>query len=234
MIATRISVTNFGVPNLIKQHPLAVDAYGNMLDIADGQTGYLVRRLTGGRPGIEYYLGMPLVVSINATRDEVIEKIKKPGVMRLYPVSEDGEEIPGAPVAVLEVSPDEVYHGVDAPHWMRLDRVFDALDRSMTAMEAKDMIIGEVTKSLLENNTALQNGAVRLLDTANTTITVANGIERPDLDIDHIITRVVEEVTSSKEEEPNKQPWFVQLLNGSFGQSLVSIANNVTGRKAGR
>ena len=212
-----------------QRYPLAVDEFGNLLDIAEGQAGYLVRRQSGGRPGIEYYLGTPLIVHLNATRQDVIDKVKKAGTLRLYPVNEDGDEIHGAPVAILEITPEEVGQGADVPHWMRLDRVFDALDRSMTAMESKDVLLGQITRSLIENNTALHEGAVRLLDTANTTINVANGIERPELDIDGLSRKMVSEVQSARGEHAGRDPWFVMLLNGEWGKGMLEFANNLAG-----
>lgn len=211
------------------QYPLAVDAQGNPLEIVEDQTGYLVRRATGGRPGIENYLGMPLTVPIDASRHDVVGRVTRAGILRLYPIDQYGNEIPGAPVAILEVTPEEINQGLDAPHWMRLDRVFDALDRSMTAMEARDMILSQVMKSLIENNTALQNGAVRLLDTANTTISVANGIERPELDTVGLAKEIVEQVKSGQEEQTQRTPWFVMLLNGECGQRIADFATNLLG-----
>ena len=67
------------------------------------------------------------------------------------------------------------------------------------------------------------------IDTANMTINVANGIERPELDVEHIIDQVVEGVSSTKPEREAQAPWFVQLLNGTFGQTLLDLAQGVSG-----
>ena len=217
--------------SLARRYPLAIDRYGSPIDTVEGQTGYLWERVSGGRPGVEKHLGNPLITQLGMTRPELVALLPRPGVLRGIPVDEFHERIHGAPVAEIEITAEEMGHLPEGPQWMRLDRVFDALDRSMTAMESKDVIFGQIAKSLLESNTELQAGAVRLLDTANNTIHVASGMERPELDIDGIADRMVRMVQSSEPKQPSRDPWFVQLLNGEWGQRMVDLVNGLGNRR---
>ena len=219
------------ITDITRHCPLAVDRYGSPVDIVEGQTGYLVRRVSGGRPGVVNHLDEPLIIRLHMSRQDVIERLEKPGIHRLYPVDEFGDEIPGAPIAVLEITAEELGLATEGPQWMRLDRVFEVVERTITAMESKDVIFGQVAKSLLEANTELQAGAVRLLDTANNTILVASGMERPELDIDGIADRMVRLVQSSEPKQPSRDPWFVQLLNGEWGQRMVDLVNGLGNRR---
>lgn len=109
------------------------------------------------------------------------------------------------------------------PPACRLDRVFDALERSMTAIESKDLLIANTMKALIESHTALQGGSVRMLDTANTTISVANGVSRPDINFRQLSEELYTTVKQAERDTPPERvPFTVQLLNGGFGQAVLS------------
>lgn len=215
-----------------KKRPLAVNQQGEFFDTPPDTKAFLLRRMSGGRPAIVYdrTTGQPATVDIDATARDVIEMVNRVCTIRLYPIDSDGDEIPDAQIGILHITPEDLGITEDLQHWMRLDRVFDALERSMAAMESKDMLMAKTATALIESHTALQSGAVRMLDVANQTITVANGVSRPDIDFeavaDHVYRRVKE---AEREHTPERIPLSVQLLNGNFGQAALSIACNWAG-----
>ena len=160
----------------------------------------------------------------NATRHELQRALDDwKGCVRLYAYDEDGEEMDDAPIAVVYLEPDPL--GPEQPHWMRLDRVFDMCERLMGSIETKDMIMGQVTKNLLESHHDLQSGAADLLRTATTTINVATGIERPELDMDAMCERLAKSV-EDKARERNDAPWFVQLADTQLGKSIAEMVTS--------
>lgn len=209
------------IPN---RPPLAVNEHGEFFDVVAGTTAFLLRRVTSGRPAIQYdRTGMPATVPLHATKQDVIQLVNRVCTLRLYALDLEGNEIPDAPVGFIEITPEDIGEETDM-HWMRLDRVFDALERSMVAMESKDLLIANTMKSLIESHTALQSGAVRMLDTATNTINVANGVSRPDLNFSRLGEELYTTVKDAESDKPKEQASFaVQLLNGGFGQAILSV-----------
>lgn len=206
------------------QNGIRIDAQGREIGPIEGQFGWYVRKDSGGRPSIVMKDGAPATLPPNATRSELQRLVNGwNGPVRLYAYDEDGEEIEDAPVAVVYLDPNPL--DVEQPHWMRLDRVFDMCERLMGSIETKDMIMGQVTKNLLESHKDLQTGAADLLRTATTTINVATGIERPELDMEAMCERLAKSV-ENKAQERSRAPWFVQLADTQLGKS---VAEMVTG-----
>lgn len=201
---------------------LAYDQYGEPIDIIDGQAGWLVRVATVGRPkSRKDEDGNPLIVGLYTTRAALQRQL--PGVagrVRLTAVDEWGNEIPGTPVAVIDLEPVE--SEPEHAHWMRLDRVFDLCDRFIGTIETKDMILSQVTKALIESHTELQNGAAELLRTATTTINVATGIERPELDVQGMCEQLAKSI-EEKTPDRSRAPWFVQLADTQLGKSVAEL-----------
>lgn len=210
--------------------PLAVDEHGQFFDVVEGTTAFLLRYVTGGRPAILYHRGFPATVGTDASREDAINIVNRVGTVRLYSIDINGDEIPGAPVGILHITAEDLGGGADLQHWMRLDRVFDAFDRAMTAIESKDMLIAKTTMAIVESHTALQSGAVRMLDVSNQTITVANGVSRPDIDFDQLAEQIQRKVKEAQPPaSPEKLPLSVQLLNGGFGQAALAMVCNWAG-----
>jgi len=208
----------------VVDHTLGAD----VSELVPGQVAYLVRRRTGTKAcTVLDGTGDPLTLQISTRRQHFIECIgRRPGSYLLYAIDDEGEEIEGAPVVHVDITPEEVGILQESPHWMRLDRVFDALERSMSAMESKDLLVTQITQSLISSNEALHTNAANLLGTANDTFNVLNGIGRPELDT-AALSEAISEKVREKEAEASQSPWFVQLLNGQWGQTMMTFANDV-------
>lgn len=208
--------------------PLAVNEDGEFFDIPPEVVAWLLKRVTGGCPALIYDGSQPATVDRNATRKDVIELVNRICTVRVYPLDQHHEIIPDVPVGIVEITAEDLGFGAQAQHWMRLDRVFDTVDRMMSAMESKDMLMAQTTNALIESHTALQGGAVRMLEVSSGTINVANGIARPELNFDVLAERMVSRVKEAQG-EPRRVPWFVQLLNGNFGEVVGTVISRWTG-----
>lgn len=209
--------------------PLAVNEDGEFFEPPQEVHSWLLKRVTGGCPAVVYDGSQPATVARNATRKDVIEVVNRVCTVRAYPLDKYHEIIPDVPVGIVEITAEDLGFGAQAQHWMRLDRVFDTVDRMMSAMESKDMLMAQTTQALIESHTALQSGAVRMLEASSGTINVANGIARPELNFDVLAERMVSRVKEAQG-EPRRVPWFVQLLNGNFGEVVGTVISHWTGQ----
>ena len=97
--------------------------------------------------------------------------------------------------------------------------------------EHTDSILADVTKMLMQTHVQLQAGSARMLEAANTTIRIANGIEAIErgqtvIDVDRITEQIIEAMDEREPPAKPAAPWFVQLLASPLGMRLLQILEN--------
>lgn len=215
---------------LTKKMELAYNADGDPITVEDNLAYWLIRRRTLGRPSGVSYEGSPAIVGRCAeVRDVRTMTGDRPGWYLLYQLDKDGEEIEDAEFA--EVFIEEPYNHGRYGAAINPDRVFDMYDRLMSNLESKDMMMTEITKALIHSQRELQAGAVELMQTANATVNVASGIDRPELDMDTMCQRFADTLDERNKKEAD-MPWFAHVLNGPIGtvfaQFLMGVTQSVT------
>ena len=60
-----------------------------------------------------------------------------------------------------------------------------------------------------------------------TLINVVSGVERPELNTDDISRKVADKLRESEAAYASPSPWFVQLLNGEWGKSMLGVAREI-------
>ena len=200
---------------------------GRRLQRASGQTKWLVRELTNGRPTLVMDNGVPLLVDFDINPEELKELLgHMTGKYRLHPADENGLEIQDAEIAIFDVKPIRTKNG-EQEHMRQMFAQF------VSFVESKDVLIADVTKSIIHSNRDLHTSNIEMLNTANTTINVATAIERPEIDLEAMAKYVAKDIKENKEEERQKQaPWHIQLLNGPFGKSLLTNLNTLVESRA--
>jgi hypothetical protein len=212
--------------------PLAWDRHDQQFEPPDGSLKWKVRRVTGGRPVAMRRDGKPVLVELYASMEEFEEEIDwQDGVYRLYPVDEHHNEIPHGQTAHVVISPPEG-DTTKQDYLSRIDRSFDVVDRLIASHEHKDVLLSDITKTLVRTQTDLQRGAGELLGAATTTIRVANGVEglerqpAPDMKVDEFKDMVAAMLEEQKKPESSGPPWFVQIINGPVGMAAIQFVQN--------
>lgn len=202
---------------------LGVGANGQPLARAPGQFGWQVRDATGaGRPSLTTTQdGDPGIVPYNASRAH-LRHLLGDGfrIARLVPIDEDGQVIDGAPVAQLLLEEERRAPDV-SEHALEFCRTF------ISFIESKDMLINKISTSLVETNQNIHHDSAELVRATSTMINVVSGVERPELNTDDISRKVADKLRESEAANSTPSPWFVQLLNGEWGKSMLGVAREV-------
>jgi hypothetical protein len=91
--------------------PLAWGQHGDPISVPEDAAGWRVRRLKpgsgGGAPEVVYEAGRPLILPIDATPDELVERVNgRPGRYRLDAVDDAGKPVKATPAyTVIEREP---------------------------------------------------------------------------------------------------------------------------------
>ena len=233
--------------------PLAFDHDGDPFQPPEDTVGWKVRRYTGqpGRPPVVWANKGIVHVGLDSDIDGLRRAVlNQPGSYRLYPVNKFGHE--REPVAVVELTDDDEPTGAlvmsggrtavvpDAiiPAETSL-RFFDLYEKMIASRDAHDELMTRIVSTLVSSTAGIQQSTAGLLESASTTIRVANGIEAldrieaPQLDIEGLTDKLavvgqLKQTLAQLGETDRKTgtPWFVQLLNGPVGMGLMSVANN--------
>jgi hypothetical protein len=204
--------------------PLARDRSDEQFLPEERAKSWAVKRITGGRPSLIKRDGQPVLLDLYASFEELEEAVDfRAGLYRLYQVDDDVKEVAGK-VAYVEVRSQAF--GVE--NLSQGDRAFELAERLAQANEHKDLILADITKSLIATQAELQRGAASLLNAANETIKVANGVDalerEPHVDVEELSERLTVAL-GLDEQSPDDTPWFVELLKGPVGVGLMQFAN---------
>ena len=93
-------------------------------------------------------------------------------------------------------------------------------------IESKDVLINQMSMALIQTNQNIHGDTAEILRATTSMINVVSGVERPELNIDLICDTIAERL-QEKDEPPPQAPWFVQLLNGEWGKSVIGMAREV-------
>lgn len=219
--------TSLGMSELIEMPKLALDRHNRHFATHPDAVAWRPECMTWGKPHAVTIDGQPVLVELNASFAEFEEAVGyRPGLYRLIQVTADGRDVPGT-VAYAEIHGRNL--GSDTQQY-GMERALGLCDRMAQASEHKDRMMADMVKTLMHTHVQLQAGAVNLLEAANTTIRVANGIERierddPVVDVEFISEQVIEAM-DERGPPPSPggpPPWILQLLNGPLGQAAVSF-----------
>lgn len=167
------------------------------------------------------------MLELHASREQFEEAVNyAPGVYRLYAIDGDLREISG-PVAHIEIEPPFI-DSAPQEYLTRLDRAFDMMGRLIESHEHKDLMLADITKTLITSHTELQRGARDLLAEATQTIRVASGVEAverpaPVIDVAELGNQVAETMRQGKPQQPTQPPIWMQLLNGPWGLAALQF-----------
>ena len=186
-----------------------------------GQSGWQVRDATGpGRPSLTMGAnGAPGVVPFDATHAQLRRLVgNRFCILRLHPIDENGQLIDEAPPA--QVTLDEVSDTSNSQEMLEMCRTL------ISFIESKDVLINQMSTALIQTNQNIHHDTADILRATTTMINVASGVERPELNIDLIADKVADRL--EEEDEPSSRtPWFVQLLNGDWGKSMLGVAQEI-------
>lgn len=214
--------------DIIEIPELAVDQVGRPFALHPEAVYFLVERLTPGRSYVIRVQGKVLLVDALASYKVLEEKLgHRPGLYRLRQADKDGNEL-DAPAAFAEIEGENFGRG---GHEYDLQGALALCHRMAQANEHKDSILADVTKMLMQTHVQLQTGSARMLEAANTTIRIANGIEAIErgqtvIDVDRITEQIIEAMDEREPPAKPATPWFVQLLASPLGMRLLQILEN--------
>lgn len=245
---------------IYKQQPsqLEWDRHGNRIRFPPEAVACKIRRLSHkpGRPSIVAGEHGPVHIDINSNMQALRMALRgETGMFSLHPVDVDGNELePVAEVEVIAVEEDSPARALvagAASAAVPVDvettrayaqvplRLFDLFGQMLASRDAHDEMMSSVLKTLVTSTANIQQSTAGLLNTANTTVKVANGVEaleRPQaspLDIQGLaesvsaIEKINDLVGSLGKNSKSQTPWVVQLINGPIGMGLMGLLNNL-------
>lgn len=213
--------------DIIEIPELAIDQLGRQFALHPDTAYFVVEKLTHNRSYVVRVQGKVLLVDARASFRELEEKLGyRPGLYRLKQADAQGNEL-DAPTGFAEIEGENFGRGAQE---YDLQGALALCHRMAQVNEHHVSTLADVTKTLMHTHVQLQAGSARLLEAANTTIRIANGIEAIErgqtvIDVDRITEAVIDAID---EREPAKPaaPWFVQLLASPLGLRLVQILEN--------
>ena len=196
---------------------------GKQLPRAPSQTGWLIRDATaGGRHAhIKNEFGEPLIVAYDITTEQFREALHgRYGCMAALPTDQDGQVIPGAPIA---------YMRIERPAVDQYEHMLELFGKFISFVESKDVLITNMASAVIESNRAIHTDTSDLMRAATSMLDVSSGMQRPDLDVDMLSDRVAEKLEKPENGSRKRGPWIVELLNGEWGQQAFEFASNWLG-----
>jgi hypothetical protein len=135
-------------------YPLAWSAQGEPMDVPDEAVAWRVRRhkigAQGGAPEVVWSQGKPLVLGLEATLEELIERVDgKPGRYRLDPIDDTGKPLKAAPSAYAVIEKQIDLTPAEQP------AAAPRVDPVLTLLERKEQQIEHLTTKLTEIASAL-------------------------------------------------------------------------------
>jgi hypothetical protein len=114
-------------------------------------------------------------------------------------------------------------------------RFFDLYERTLVSRDAQDQMMATVLTTLVTSTATIQQSTARLLNAANTTMTIANGVEAlerqepsapaVEFDTEDLAEKLAAVLTPPTETKTGK-PWYVELLNGPLGTMAIQFLTN--------
>jgi len=193
-------------------YPLAYDQAGDPIR-CDGICYWRVKRLTGGCPALVRIKGTshPVLLDASANMDEFGEAVGwQPGPYILEPLDEE-ENILGGRVAYVFLSPRNAGGQGSSD-----GRLYDLVDRLVEQQQSNTVVLGDMLRTLTGSIVEMQRGSTNLLNAANTTIQVANGVEAlerepaPYVDTEDLAERLTDSFKAASKGDA-KSPW-TQLI----------------------
>ena len=214
--------------DIIEIPELAIDQAGRQFALHPETAYFIVEKLTQGRSYVVRVQGKVLLIEARASYKVFQEEVGyRPGLYRLKQADKDGVEL-DAPTGFAEIEGENFGRGTQD---YDLQGALALCHRMAQANEHKDTILADVTQTLMHTHVQLQAGSARMLEAANTTIRIANGIEAIErgqtiIDVDRITEAVIEAMDDREPPAKPGSPWYVQLLAGPLGVRLLQILEN--------
>ena len=207
---------------------LARDQRGRPFEPHPEAAAWMPERVTAGRPAGVRLDGRQVLIALYATRAAFIAAIGfLTGLFRLKQVNAAGVVL-DAPPAYVEVHPRTL--GCDAQQYS-LEEAYQLCERIMRANHERDRSFARMAEGLMDSHVQLQQGAVRLIETTNSTIEVARHIKAerapPAIDIEAIARPLARALR--KRERERESRWFAQLVNGPLANALTRFAERLGG-----
>ena len=200
---------------------LAYDAMGKPFNLERDTAKWLVKKKTKSHPQVVLAEGGVLTLECTADYADLHFAVDgNPGEYRLYQIDELGDEL-GGTVAYFTIEDPDAASSAQAQA-QQFEQLVGLCRTVIEANIAKDEVLGNMNRELLSTHVEIQRGAVAVINAANSTTMIANGLdaierEQPQVDVEELSERLTEALGLDQEPAQEKRPWFVEVLNGPIG-----------------
>ena len=196
----------------------------------------LVKRWSGGRPGIVRIDGEPALLQLHATKTDLRRTVgNQPGVFRLFPSDDEGNELDTNYIEV-ELTAQEVGEmpgGDFQTHLM--NRLFNWLESKEETSRQERVLLSDMNRSLTSAMVDQHRAVNELIRANKETIQVATGVDAlerqlpaPQVDVYELANQLADVRSSDSDASENRDKgWFSQLLQSPAAPMFMQMVNGV-------